>query len=98
MNEQEPLNSNGYQQDSAGCLRLSTGLVDTQKIMHSAAQRRPEVAKHESQHIETHNHKMTPLIDTVKTIENSLVGHDDHPDDPADSFNHINTSFDQTNP
>ena len=39
--------------------------------------KRPEVSKHDSEHVVTKKQKMTPLVDTVKTIENSQAGHDD---------------------
>lgn len=80
MNNLDIEKTNGYGEESSDYLRMSIGLAQTQTIMPRADCRRPEVSKHESQLLVTQNNKMTPLIDTVKTIENSLVGQDDELD------------------
>lgn len=86
--------TNSFREEPSDYLRMSIGLAKTQDIMPRADCRRPEVSKHESQLLVTQNNKMTPLIDTVKTIENSLAGQDDEVDQ-ADFLKNIRGSLDK---
>lgn len=59
--------------DTAAHLKMSQDNPPTKQVKMI----RPEINKHGSDQVITNPKKMTPLIDTVKTMENSLAARED---------------------